>query len=127
MRMILIASAALAFGALLGEQRAFAQTHGSHHGTMPAMEITTSIADGATVTGRPNSIAFSFNPPMRLVSVRLTTATGEIIPTQIEANETAASSGRVSFAALGPDTYTLTYVVDAGDHQMPGRVGFTIR
>lgn len=108
---------------------ASAQDHAGHHGQtgMAAMEIRTSIPDGAVLTQRPARIDLTFTPAMRLASARLTTATGETVPVRFNANAPAGTAAAVQFAPLGPDSYTFTFTADAGDHTMPGRVRFTVR
>jgi hypothetical protein len=110
---------------------ATAQDHSAHkgagHTAGHAMEIQTSILDGATLAKPPERVVFTFTPAMRLASVRLTTSAGERISTRMEGSDKPAGTAQVAFAPLERDTYTLTYVVDAGDHEMPGRIRFTVK
>lgn len=102
--------------------------HQKAHGAMAAghdMSVRVSIADGAVLTKRPTSVRLDFVPAMRLRSVVLTNAAGERIPVTFEA-KAASASVVVSFAALEPDAYTMAFSADAGDHDMPGRVRFTV-
>lgn len=125
-----LSAAALGLAAGLVAPVAVSKQSDTHHGhdrAMADMEITTSIADGATLTMTPDRIDFTFTPAMRLSSVRLTTATGETIPVVFDAKAPPAKAARVMFGPLAQGSYTLIYNVDAGDHIMPGRVKFTVR
>lgn len=101
--------------------------HGQHSFHRAVMEMRPSIADGAVLTSPPDRIELSFSPAMRLIAARLTTATGELIPLEFDAAAPATRTATVRFAPLQPDSYTLTYTADMGDHTMPGRVRFTVR
>lgn len=101
--------------------------HGQHSGHRAVMEMRPSILDGAVLTAAPDRVDFTFTPAMRLIAAQLTTATGEIIPVQFDAEAPEATTATVRFAPLAPDSYTLTYTADMGDHTMPGRVRFTVR
>lgn len=127
-----VAVGVLAFSGAFFGSLAAAQGQGGHHGAHPSghqavMEMRPSILDGAVLTTRPDRIDFTFTPAMRLIAARLTTATGETIPVQFDATAPAATAATVRFAPLPPDSYTLTYTADMGDHTMPGRVRFTVR
>jgi methionine-rich copper-binding protein CopC len=99
-----------------------AMDHGGHH----AMTIAPSIADGAEVATSPTELRLVFEPAMRLASASLTTATGERIPIEFDA-AAVTTEAVVTFEALTPDTYTFAFSADAGDHDMPGRITFTVR
>lgn len=108
-----------------GAAKAGRMAHGDG-GMMHDMTIRLSIADGAVLMKPPTSIRFDFAPAMRLRSAVLTNAAGERIPVTFE-SRTPAANVTVAFAALEPDAYTLAFSVDAGDHDMPGRIRFSVR
>lgn len=121
------ACAAIGFTASALAQHAGHAGHAQHAGQSAVMEMRPSIAEGAVLTTRPDRVDFTFTPAMRLIAARLTTQTGELIPVEFDAAAPAATTATVRFAPLSPDSYTLTYTADMGDHTMPGRVGFTVR
>lgn len=102
------------------------QGHGGGHEGMHDMTIGLSIEDGAVLTAAPKEIRLDFKPAMRLASVRLTTATGERVPVTFDSSK-PVETAIVSFAPLTPESYEFSFSADAGDHEMPGRIRFTVR
>ena len=98
---------------------------GSAHSA--GMTITSSIVDGATLTSPPSSVRLQFGHPVRLTNLRLSTITGEAIPVKFDAKAGPRTSAEVSFEALSPDSYILTFGGDAGDHTMGGTIRFKVR
>ncbi|MBU6372299.1 MAG: copper resistance protein CopC [Alphaproteobacteria bacterium] len=124
-----LAAVALPAGAADAAKTAPAKTHATAHAGMAGMHdmsIRLSVADGAVLTTRPTSVRFEFVPAMRLRTVALSNAAGERIPVTFDGKAKAAAVV-VTFAALEPDSYTLAFSADAGDHDMPGRVRFTVK
>lgn len=99
---------------------------GMNHGS-GGMSVTTSIADGQIFTTPPRQLAFTFEHPMRLTAVRLTTATGETVPVQVPPQSQGTSRVDVALPILDPDSYTLVWGADAGDHRMNGTIRFRVR
>jgi copper resistance protein C len=92
-----------------------------------SMSVTTSIADGATLTTPPTAMRLTFPHPMRLSSARLSVASGETIPVRFPESLTPVTSTEITFSRLEPDTYSLTWGANAGDHTMGGTVHFRVR
>jgi len=110
--------------ALSGAKRDMA---GQDMTSMANMTIKSSIADGAVLATRPVSIRFDFGHPMKLTRVRLSTATGETVPVKFTVAATPSASAEATFAALAPDSYSLVWAADAGDHIMGATIHFTVR
>ena len=98
---------------------------GMSHGS--GMSVMTSILDGQVFTAAPRSVAFTFEHPMRLTTVRLTTATGETVPVQVPSQSQGTSRVEVALPTLEPDSYILVWAADAGDHRMNGTIRFRVR
>lgn len=121
----LIAAAPAHAAEAAGAAKAGHMAHGAG-GMTHDMTIRLSIADGAVLTKPPTSIRFDFAPAMRLRSAVLTNAAGERIPVTFE-SRTPSANVNVTFPALEPDAYNFAFSADAGDHDMPGRIRFSVR
>lgn len=121
-RFVFLVAAALALASPAVAQHG----HGAHPGAAHDMTIQLSIPDGAVLTTAPSELRIAFKPAMRLKSVRLETAAGERIPVTFDDTQ-VSEAAVVRFDPLAPDAYTLSFNADAGDHDMPGRIRFTVR
>jgi methionine-rich copper-binding protein CopC len=92
-----------------------------------SMTVTTSIIDGASLSTAPTSMRITFPHAMRLTSARLSVASGETIPVRLPTETTATTTADITFPRLDPDSYSLTWGADAGDHKMSGTVRFAVR
>jgi len=85
-------------------------------------------ADGAGVTGSPATLELVFSGDVRLVRLRITSATKENVALEQSQALTPARRFVLPLPSLQPGVYTVNWVVMGSDsHKMNGNFTFTVR
>lgn len=104
------------------------QDHDDHagHGAMTGL-IASVPADGSTVESGIDRIELSFDHPMAVRLIQLSTLALERIPVQFEAQDGPVTSIEAEMEPLDPGEYELSWRADGGDHEMSGSIRFTVQ
>lgn len=92
-----------------------------------AMVRSVSIAEGATLTAAPPNLVIVFDHDAGLGSVRLTTASGEVVPLAFTPPRAMGKTFTIPLPRLEADRYKIEWRVIAQDgHVMAAGVNFVI-